>query len=52
MPGRIEDLHKAALDYVAIRDHRMELTKEEVAAKAVVLDLMTQHKETVYKEAV
>ncbi len=48
MPGRIEELHKAALDYVSVRDARMELTEKETAAKAVVLDLMTKHKETTY----
>jgi hypothetical protein len=48
MPGRIEELHMAALNYVAVRDQRMELTEEEVAAKAVVLELMQKHQEMTY----
>ncbi|MFH0851572.1 MAG: hypothetical protein V1876_02380 [Candidatus Peregrinibacteria bacterium] len=52
LPGmaerRIEDLHKAALDYVSIRDERMELTEKEVEAKGEVLDLMNKHKRDSY----
>lgn len=52
LPGmeerKIPDLHKAALNYVEIRDERMELTKEEVTRKSKVLALMKKHKRDSY----
>jgi hypothetical protein len=52
LPGmeerHIDDLHKAALDYVAVRDVRMSLTEQEVPAKARVLEMMRKHKKDKY----
>ena len=53
LPGmadrKIPELHKAAEEYADVRDRRMELTKEEVAAKEEVLKQMRSHKKEVYK---
>ena len=52
LPGmedrRIEDLHTKALQYVAIRDSRMELTEQESGLKGELLDLMKKHKKEKY----
>lgn len=40
----IPEIHAAALNYVEIRDERMELTEKEVTLKANLLVLMKQHK--------
>lgn len=52
LPGmedrKLPELHSAAEEYVSIRDHRMQLTEEEVEAKANVLQLMLKHDKTVY----
>lgn len=53
LPGmadrKIPELHKAAEEYADVRDRRMELTKEEVAAKEEVLKQMHVHHKEVYK---
>ncbi len=53
LPGmeerKIPDLHKAAEEYAAVRDERMELTKEEVKLGEKVLELMHEHKKKVYR---
>jgi hypothetical protein len=45
----IPELDAAAERYVSIRDQRMALTKDEVGAAAVLLELMHKHKLTVYE---
>jgi hypothetical protein len=47
-PGRIEELHAAALEYAAKRDERMDVLKEELDLKGKLLDLMKKHDRTVY----
>ena len=53
LPGmeerKIPELHRAAEQYAATRDERMELLKTEVAEKEELLKLMKQHKKEVYK---
>jgi hypothetical protein len=46
---KIPDLHRAALDYVAVRDERMNLTERESAAKDKVIELMKKHKRENYE---
>jgi hypothetical protein len=52
LPGiqdnKIEQLHAAALEYVAVRDERMEWTKKEVPLKEKVLKLMIKHAKDKY----
>jgi hypothetical protein len=40
---RIEELHSKALEYVGVRDSRMELTEQEVALKDELMGLMKKH---------
>lgn len=47
-PPRIKELDKAARSYVQTRDERMALTKDEVNAKTLLLELMKKHQLTVY----
>jgi hypothetical protein len=46
--AEIPELVAAAERYVELRDQRMALTREEVEAAAVLLELMHKHKLTVY----
>jgi hypothetical protein len=52
LPGmterRIEELHAKALEYVGIRDSRMELTEQEVELKGELMELMKKHKKDKY----
>jgi len=52
LPGmenrRISELHDAALEYAAIRDERMELSKKESDLKGELLSLMHKHKKNSY----
>ncbi len=52
LPGmtnrRIEDLHAKALEYAAIHDERMELSKKESDLKGELLSLMHKHKKNSY----
>src|SRR5665213_350459 len=52
LPGmedrKLPELHSAAEEYVSIRDHRMQLTEEEVEAKGLVLQLMKKFDKQVY----
>lgn len=43
-----KDVTKAAEAYVDVRDNRMELTRQEVAARAVLIDKMKKHGLTEY----
>jgi hypothetical protein len=45
---QIEELEGSAENYADIRDQRMELTKEETAAKDELLGLMKKHGKTSY----
>jgi len=45
----IPELDKAAEAYVAVRDERMELTKEEVTKRDTVQRLMIEHGLTSYR---
>ena len=45
---QIEELEGSAENYADIRDQRMELTKEEVAAKDELLGLMKKHGKVSY----
>jgi hypothetical protein len=47
-PKKNERIHKLALSYVRVRDHRMELTKEEVDARTLLLDAMKDEGESDY----
>lgn len=52
LPGiadrRIEDLHAKALEYVSVRDERMEMSKKESPLKDELLSLMKKHKRDKY----
>ena len=52
LPGmadpKLLDLHKAAEEYVEVRDHRMQLTEEEVELNANVLQLMKKYDKQKY----
>ena len=52
LPGtednRIPDLHKAALQYVEVRDERMTKLKEEIELNGKVLELMKKHGKKTY----
>lgn len=52
LPGmeqrRITELHSKALEYVAVRDERMDLTAKEAALKGELLALMRKHKKDSY----
>jgi hypothetical protein len=53
LPGlenrEITDLEKKALEYVEVRDQRMDLTKREVELQADLLTLMKTYKKREYK---
>lgn len=44
----VPEIDDAAKNYVRIRDERMELTEDEVAASAKLLGLMKKHELTIY----
>lgn len=46
----IPEIERAAEHYVEVRDHRMELTEEEVEAKGALLAEMEKHKITTYRD--
>jgi hypothetical protein len=46
---KIPAVTKAANKYVEIRDRRMELTEQEVDAKAVLLNAMHENNLTIYR---
>ena len=52
LPGmanrQIGELHSKALEYAAIRDERMDLSKKEVTLKDDLLALMHKHKKDSY----
>jgi hypothetical protein len=52
LPGtednRITDLHKAALQYVEVRDERMAKLREEIPLAEKVLELMKKHGKKTY----
>ena len=50
IPPVIPELTQAAENYVAVRDERMKLTKEEVAKRTVVVDLMKSNSLTSYQD--
>lgn len=46
--SKVPALNRAAIEYAEIRDRRMEMTNEEVEAKAKVLNLMKKHDLSTY----
>lgn len=48
-PPSIPELDKAAFDYVNLRDERMSLTEDEVAARQKLLELMNANHLEEYK---
>lgn len=47
-PKKIPAVEKAADKYVEIRDKRMAMTEQEVTARAGLIEMMHEHKLTVY----
>ena len=47
---KLADVSKAAEQYAAVRDHRMELTREEVKKHDALLATMRAHDLTVYRD--
>lgn len=45
---QIPDLHNKALEYVSVRDERMDLTKQEAQLKDELTVLMKKHKRENY----
>ena len=48
-PPTVKEIDRAADDYRDVRDQRMELTKQETAKQAVLLELMRKHGLTHYE---
>lgn len=48
---QIKEVTDAAEVYEAVRDKRMALTEKETAAMATLVEVMTKHKITAYKDS-